>query len=198
MFADFLKVIALFIFPLLLTSVFHHFVVIKRNLWQSLTFPVDFGGTINGERIFGPTKTFRGFVVTIVGASLVTYLTYPLLSTPNVVFYVPSWLIGALLGLGYSIGELPTSFLKRRFDIAPSQQVGGAKGVFFYLLEQVDSVATAVIVALLISNIPISTGIILFTMGSGFHVSIDAILYVGGYKKKLDRPLLLRKLLTRK
>jgi hypothetical protein len=63
--------------------------------------------------------------------------------------YLPRWLvlvdypcagilIGMLLGLGMTCGELPNSFLKRQLDILPGKGATGISGVIFFLFDQID------------------------------------------------------------
>jgi hypothetical protein len=48
---------------------------------------------------------------------------------------------GLLLGTGYWIGELPNSLVKRQLDIAPGELAVGRTGVFFWFVDQLDSIA---------------------------------------------------------
>ena len=63
--------------------------------------------------------------------------------------YLPQWLflldyknqaltIGMLIGFGMTVGELPNSFLKRRFEIPPGKSREGPLGVAFFIYDQVD------------------------------------------------------------
>jgi len=68
--------------------------------------PVD-GGRLcrDGHRLFGPNKTIRGVIAAIAGGILLT----PLLGVP--------WWAGSLGGLLAMIGDLLSSFVKRRMQI---------------------------------------------------------------------------------
>ena len=55
-------------------------------------------------------------------------------------YFLYNILIGFLLGLGYSLFELPNSFIKRRLDIKPGKTTNGFKKMFFIFLDQADSV----------------------------------------------------------
>jgi len=48
------------------------------------------------------------------------------------------FLVGVLLGLGMTLGELPNSFLKRQFDIPPGRSRRGFLGIVFFIYDQVD------------------------------------------------------------
>lgn len=89
-------------------------VIAKRILGERFAFPVD-GGLIlpDGARLFGRSKTVRGIllavVVTTAGASLVGL----------------DWRIGALIGAAAMVGDLFSSFVKRRLRMAPSSRATG-------------------------------------------------------------------------
>lgn len=87
---------------------------------------------LDGKRIFGNNKTFRGFffglgVGIAVGLVEWIFLDYPLLFS----FLTP---LGALLG------DLAAAFLKRRLGIAP--------GDLFPIVDQIDFVIGAIVLAL--------------------------------------------------
>ena len=85
--------------------------VLLRNLpgERHWNWPVDGGYTLfDGQRLFGPHKTWRG----IVGASLACALVAGLWGYP--------WWLGFLFGTYTMLGDLLGSFLKRRLRIAPS------------------------------------------------------------------------------
>jgi CDP-diglyceride synthetase len=45
---------------------------------------------------------------------------------------------GFVVGVVAMLSELPNSFLKRQLNIAPGAAGSGLKGMFFYLLDQID------------------------------------------------------------
>src|SRR5262249_57034162 len=66
------------------------------------------------------------------------------LRSPGVALFaygrVPGGLTGALLGLGFVLGELANSFIKRRCGVPPGGRAEGVCGYVFALVDQVDSV----------------------------------------------------------
>lgn len=133
--------------PVLLTGLVH-LVVLKRDALPALRrAPLDFGATFRGRRVFGDNKTWRGAVVMIAGCAvfslLLAKLNAAVLHWPVPVDYAQAqplaW--GALLGLGYILGELPNSFAKRQLDIAPGAMGHGARGKWFWVIDQLDSLA---------------------------------------------------------
>jgi len=186
-----------FIFPVLTANLIHHFWVIKKNIIPVLAYPVDFNLIWAGKRIFGKSKTFRGFFVITILVAVFTQMIIFLFSPPVFLLF-PAWLSGGLIGFMYCLGELPTSFLKRRVDILPSDQASGWKGLLFYILEQTDSVGFAAITAKYIGLLSLSDTGVIIVLGVGLHVGIDTLLYIVGYKKRLSPPGLLKKLLDPK
>lgn len=119
-------------FPVVVGGVLH-MVVVSRNAWPALAVPVHRG-------LFGANKTWRGFVVVPL---LTAAGTLPLLPVEAWLDPAPvgvgRWpLAGLLAGLGYVLGELPNSFLKRRLGIAPGATPARGRWLFV-LLDQLDS-----------------------------------------------------------
>ena len=67
----------------------------------------------NGHHIFGPSKTWRGVLLSIIGTSLGAWLL-------GLGVY-----IGALIGLFAMLGDLMGSFIKRRLGMPPSSMALG-------------------------------------------------------------------------
>jgi hypothetical protein len=122
-----------------------HGLCVKYHWLQFLSKPLDLGGRFRGKRIFGDNKTWRGVVLYVLCCALVGMAQGRLQASG----WVPDWLpffdyrskgflIGLLIGLGMSLGELPNSFLKRQMGVAPGLKGRGGWGVFFLVLDQVD------------------------------------------------------------
>lgn len=176
--------------PLLVSGLVHHFLVIKRNYLEFLAKPVDFNLTFRGKRLFGASKTFRGFVVVIFFSS-VTMGALSLFSDIRL-NYNPL-VSGALLGLGYSLGELPNSFIKRRMGIGEGAQKRGKLEIIFYIFDQVDSIIGSLAFLLTIYSPTWGLLLSLFLVGALLHTAIDTLLYFRGYKRTSEKPLFLEK-----
>ena len=86
-------------------------VLIKRAFRERFSHPLDLGARfMDGRRVFGPSKTIRGALASL----MFTTAAAPLLGLEPI--------IGALTGSMAVIGDLLSSFLKRRLDFAPSSQ----------------------------------------------------------------------------
>ncbi|RMJ04500.1 MULTISPECIES: CDP-archaeol synthase [Marinobacter] len=84
-------------------------VVVARLLPNSTDWPVDAGLTwADGRPLFGPSKTWRGFILGTVACSLFA------------LWLELGWLFGVLFGALSLLGDLLSSFIKRRIGLAPS------------------------------------------------------------------------------
>lgn len=86
----------------------------RRILGGRFGRPLD-GGIrfIDGQPLFGASKTVRGLVVAVAA----TTLAAPLLGLP--------WYIGTLAGAASMAGDLLSSFTKRRLQMPPSSRAPG-------------------------------------------------------------------------
>jgi len=87
-----------------------------------LDIPIDFNRKWKDKPIFGPHKTYRGFLFGVLTGILVVYLQrslYPFLKTYTLLDYttINPLILGSLLGFGALLGDLIKSFGKRRINI---------------------------------------------------------------------------------
>ena len=89
--------------------------VIAKTVFGDLAaWPVDGGAKfVDGRALFGSSKTVRGLVLSI----LITSGVAPLIGLP--------WNVGAVVGTVAMLGDLLSSFLKRRMNLAPSTMALG-------------------------------------------------------------------------
>jgi hypothetical protein len=112
--------------------------------------------------------------------------------------------LGAVMGLGYALGELPNSFVKRRLGIAPGTRPhavptgvsaagdreppggnpSGISGKICYIVDQVDSVIGVVVLLWWIYAPPAGVLLALLAAGSVVHVVFDQCLYLVGVKHR--------------
>lgn len=86
----------------------------KKLFGARFAWPLDFDARwLDGEPLFGHSKTVRGIVFALVTPAL---LAWPL--------GLPIW-HGAAIGLAAMAGDLLSSFTKRRMKLAPSSQAFG-------------------------------------------------------------------------
>ncbi len=177
-----------------------HMVVVKARLLALLARPIDGGATLGGLPVFGPNKTWRGVVVMILGSALlgglqgalggdwaarsgVAAMDFSAAAGGSVVLGYAA--VNAIFGVGYVLGELPNSFLKRRLEITAGRTGAGLVGGFFFLLDQADSVIAALVLGALVYPLPwrlVWVGVGCLT---GLHLFLNAALYLGKVRKNL-------------
>ena len=140
---------------------------------------MDFGRNfVDGKRIFGNNKTFRGFFfgwAVGVGVGLAEGLVFGFQSFPV--------LFSLLIPLGALLGDLTGAFIKRRIDIAP--------GGLLPIVDQIDFVVGAVVFSLPLALTGWQVGVTAF-----WQVALAALLITPpihlftnflAYKMKLKR-----------
>ena len=182
--------------PTVLAGIFN-MVWCKLNVMKFAKVPIDGGKNFtDGRRIFGDSKTWKGLFGYVV-LNLVFALIWGAVCRAEGLeswnfFYVNhgnqlgyNALVGILLGLGYSLFELPNSFLKRRLDISQSKQIDGAKKVFFVFLDQADSVFGVALVVWLFYDLGIGLYLLYVLVGAGTHILLNMMLYFMKLRKNM-------------
>lgn len=161
-----------------------HVAVIRLRLLQRLAAPLDGGRTCRGRRWFGDNKTWRGAAV-MIGASTALAPLQGLARAPSLEYFdygqAPMPLVGALLGLGFILGELPNSFLKRQRDVAP----GARGGMFFILLDQVDSLVGCLALLCFVWVPPWWVWAWVLVLCSGVHMLVNWVMVLVGVKQRV-------------
>jgi CDP-2,3-bis-(O-geranylgeranyl)-sn-glycerol synthase len=130
--------------------------------------PMDLGKNfLDGKRIFGANKTYRGFfyglaVGVTVGLVEVMLFDYPLL-------------FSVLSPLGALLGDLTGAFLKRRLGIAP--------GGLLPIVDQVDFVVSALVFSLPLAIIYWQLAVAVLIITPPIHLLTNFV----AYKLKLKR-----------
>ena len=89
-------------------------VIAEKLLGRFLSYPLDAGKTfIDGRPLLGSSKTIRGIVVAVLATSACA----PALGI--------AWTTGLLVGLAAMVGDLASSFTKRRIGRPPSSMALG-------------------------------------------------------------------------
>ena len=170
----------------------------KLPILKSLQKPIDHGLTLkDGKRLFGDSKTWKGLIGYVL-LNIIFSLLFGFISLNNNYllthnyFYINhsntllfNLLIGVLLGLGYSLLELPNSFLKRRLEISQSKALTTSKKYFFIFLDQADSVIGCVLVVWLLYPIGWFNFIIYILIGSLTHLILNMLLYFMHLRKNM-------------
>jgi CDP-archaeol synthase len=166
---EFLALAYLFL-PLLVGLALHGF-CIKYDALAFLCRPIDRGRKFRGKRIFGDNKTYRGVVVvslgTVIGFGLQSLFLHRIASVRSVELFDYAFFKSVALGLAVGgaamLSELPNSFIKRRFEIAPGSAAKGWKAVIFYVYDQIDFLLGAWLVLAIV--VPVTVERVLFSAG---------------------------------
>ena len=132
--------------------------VAKKVLGDRLSCPLDGGlAFVDGRPLFGRSKTVRGIVLAI----LLSVLAAPVIGL--------SWQLGAVIGSAAMAGDLFSSYVKRRLDLAPSSRATG--------LDQIPESLLPLLVcrgALALSGPDIAICVAVFFVG---EMALSALLY---------------------
>ncbi len=179
----------LVILPVVLAGIAHS-VAIRADLFPWAAQRLDLGLRFFGEPLFGENKTWRGVLIMSGMTSVCAWLLSFVLQSEHLpsgfaqlAEPVPALLFGLLIGLGYSLGELPNSFVKRRLRVHPGSRPGGPGSLLFYFIDQTDSVAGIILFVWAVYGPPVQVLFELFAVGSLVHIAFDMLLYLFEVKK---------------
>ena len=175
--------------PVLLGGI-SHVVVIKRNVWPKLAaLPIDAGLSVRGRRLFGANKTVRGLLAMPLATALSNVAYAEIFGAPsqpwNAAGASGAALWGGLLGLGYVLGELPNSALKRQLDVGPGFPARGRLGPLFWVLDQVDSLAGIALVAAWVAPLPWTVLALLAALTLVVHPAVAWLMVLLGLKQRV-------------
>lgn len=164
-------------------------VFMKTGALAHLHRPMDGGRVMaDGKRIFGDNKTWKGFFGMIAFAAFWVPLAvaiakaWPALGAAvparTDVSFLGSVAFGAAWGLAYVLAELPNSFIKRRIDIPPGKNVSGAKGFFFLIVDQIDSVIGCALLLPFVSDLGLVDLVVFSLLGVAVHYFVSLCLYL--------------------
>ena len=169
----------------------------KLPILKFLAKPIDNGKNfVDGRRIFGDHKTWKGLLGYVIFNTLFSVLWGFICLNETLgdlnFFYqkhentiVFNLIIGVLLGLGYSLFELPNSFLKRRLDITPGKTINGFWKVFFIFLDQADSVFGVALVVWILYPLGILLYLLYVLVGAATHILLNMMLYFMKLRKNM-------------
>ena len=130
---------------------------------------MDFGKNfVDGKRIFGNNKTFRGFLFGWVIGMLVGSVEYVIFPGFSVLFIV-------LIPLGALLGDLTGAFIKRRIGIAP--------GGLLPIVDQVDFVVGALVFSIPLAIVSWELAVTVLLITPPIHLFTNFL----AYKLKLKK-----------
>ena len=165
------KIIYIVILPSVLANILH-MVLVKKCVLSVLASPIQ-------EKMFGQNKTYRGFVIitlfTAVFSGLGSFFVESITAQQGII-------TGILIGLAYSLFELPNSFLKRRLGIKSGCTSIRNKWAFI-VLDKTDSTFGVSLVYFLVSDLSVLQGLYLFFVSVALHVGFSFLLVAVKIKK---------------
>jgi hypothetical protein len=184
---------ALFIVVGFVAAGFVHSAWLGSRLSRRLMMPLDGGARIRGRRVFGDNKTVRGFAVMVPAASASFWMLWTVVSTLSPGVAATLWplsptgyaVLGAWAGLGFMLGELPNSFVKRQLDIAPGTAPRGPiAAVVSFAVDRLDSILGMLLAVSLAAPTPWLTWMYVIVVGPAIHFSFSVLLYRLGVKER--------------
>ena len=169
----------------------------KSGLLEGTRKPIDGGKNfMDGNRLFGENKTWKGLLGYVVfntfffvlwgllcKAASWESLNFFYAGHDNTVSF--NLFVGVLLGLAYSLFELPNSFLKRRLGITPGKTLKGLSKAFFVFLDQADSIFGCALVVWLFYDLGILLYLLYVLIGAVTHIIFNMLLYFAGMRKNM-------------
>lgn len=141
-------------------------VIAKRLLGSTGAIPLDGGLKLkDGQRLFGPSKTLRGIGFAVASASIVG----PLVGV--------SVAVSAILAAAAMIGDLMSSFIKRRFKMETSTMALG--------LDQIPESLLPSLLAMMFFSLTFLDVIIIVTIFLCAELLMSTLLFALGIR---DRP----------
>jgi CDP-diglyceride synthetase len=184
---------ALFIIVAFVLAGFAHSAWLGSRWSRRLSIPLDGGARIRGRRVFGDNKTVRGFVVMIPAAAVAFWALYLVVSLVGPSVKGSLWqasardyaVLGAWAGLGFMLGELPNSFIKRQLDVAPGQAPRGRTAALVsFIVDRLDSIVGMLLAITLAAPTPWLTWAFVILIGPAIHFAFSVLLYRLGVKER--------------
>ena len=168
---------------------------VAQTIWfaspasRRFAVPIDGGLQWRGRRLFGDHKTLRGFVVMVPAAAASFALLAAIIGNPAAIglwpIPVPAYAaLGAVAGLGFMLGELPNSFVKRRLGVDPGAAGSRRWGALQFLVDRVDSGVGMLAAISIASATPPLTWFWLLVLGPAIHWAFSILMFHLGVKAR--------------
>ena len=160
---------------------------------RGLKQPIDGGLTLRGRRLFGDNKTVRGFIVMPPAVGAFFWLFAFLLESFAPESRASLWpltgaqlaVLGTWAGLGFMLGELPNSFIKRQLEIDPGAPATGPVAAFVApIMDRLDSVFGTLIAISIATPTPLMTWAYVLLLAPVPHLLFSVLLYKLGVKAR--------------
>ena len=166
---------------------------LRSHVSRVLAIPLDGGRTFRGRPILGENKTLRGFVVMIPAVALAFAAVAIVVSLPRGVPLATLWqltpagyaALGAWAGFGFMAGELPNSFVKRRFGILPGQAPASRlTAAICFMIDRTDSIFGMLAALTVAVPTPWQTWVLVISFGPLIHWLFSWWLFRLGVKRR--------------
>lgn len=184
---------ALFLTAAFIVAGLAHSAWLRMPASRHLLVPLDGGARLRGKRVFGENKTVRGFVVMVPAAAAAFAALHAIVGRLSPSIAGELWrldtsgyaILGAIAGLGFMLGELPNSFVKRQLDVAPGMAPPGRVGTTVtFVVDRVDSIVGMLIAISLVVSTPWTLWLYVLAIGPGIHLAFSVLLYRIGVKAR--------------
>jgi hypothetical protein len=184
---------ALFLTVAFIVAGLAHSAWLRMPASRRLLLPLDGGAHFRGKRVFGENKTVRGFVVMVPAAAASFAVLHAIVSRVSPSVAAELWrldsrgyaVLGAIAGLGFMLGELPNSFVKRQLDVAPGMAPPSRVGTAVtFVVDRVDSIVGMLIAISLTVPTSWATWAYVLLIGPGIHLAFSVLLYRIGVKAR--------------
>ena len=184
---------ALFLILAFVVAGLAHSAWLRSALSRRFAVPLDGGAHFRGRRVFGANKTVRGFLVMVPAASVAFAALAAAVRLAAPALAEGLWSLNALqmaaLGvwaaLGFMLGELPNSFVKRQLDIAPgARPAGRVATVVGFLVDRYDSILGMLAAVTVAAGLPWLAWLWVIILGPAVHWSFSLLLYRLGVKPR--------------
>ena len=159
-------------------------------LSRRFAWPIDRGARLRGHRVFGEHKTVRGFVIMIPAAAVSFAILAAIIGNPAAAGLWPMTIggyavLGAWAGLGFMLGELPNSLIKRQLGIAPGQcPPNNRAAALQFLVDRLDSGIGMLLMVTLVGGIPSMTWLLVLAIGPAIHWAFSVLMFHLGLKAR--------------
>lgn len=163
------------------------FIIILKLFGENwLSFPLDSGLKFKNKRLLGKNKTIKGPIIMMFFTGLYGWSIIKIFKIkvggdlPDLILF----LYYSLVGLSYSLGELPNSFLKRQLSIPPGEVPKEKVKMFIFKTADVfDSLIACGITYFLLFQFPSSIIFNSILLGGLIHFLTDQLMIFLKLKK---------------
>lgn len=146
----------------------------RMPLLKNWKAPLDMGKSINGQRVLGANKTWRGLLFGALMAALTAGIIYEIRDSNNSL--ATAMIIGGLMGFGALIGDAVESFFKRRRGVKP--------GDAWFPFDQTDYIIGGLVIVAPFTDVSLALALAVFFLYFVLHVVTSYFGYLVGLKDK--------------